>query len=441
MTTPRRVSLYTLGCRLNQAETALIAEKFRERGYTIAAHGEPVDVAVIHTCSVTERADARCRHEIRKIRRRAPGALVCAVGCFAQSEPDTVAGLGGIDLVVGNERKYDLPEMVEGRSPGGETEIHVSIRPDGFRADYPAAGLYARSTRANIKVQDGCDFVCAFCLLPRVRGRASSRCIGDILAEGHELARRGHKELVVTGVNIGTYRFEDFRLTEVVRALEAIEGIERIRVSSIEPTTIDDDLLEWMATSPRACRHLHVPLQSGDEAILEAMRRPYDPADFAAFISRAKAGMPDLGLGTDVIVGFPGETDESFARTRAFLDSLPFTYLHVFSFSERLKTVAARLPGKVSREEINERSAELRARAAALKLAFHRENLGREVEVLMETIDEDGFRKGLTGNYLRVAVDPDTAAENDLVRVRLERAEGDFCFGRVVERSVPGDDP
>jgi threonylcarbamoyladenosine tRNA methylthiotransferase MtaB len=182
MRSARRVSLYTLGCRLNQAETALIAERFRERGYAIADHGETVDVAVIHTCSVTERADARCRQEIRKVRRRAPDALVCAVGCLAQSEPETVAALEGVDLVVGNERKYELVDLVEGRVPGGKVEVQVSIRPDGFRAEYPVAGYYPHATRANVKVQDGCDFVCGFCLLPRVRGRARSRRPGDILA-------------------------------------------------------------------------------------------------------------------------------------------------------------------------------------------------------------------------------------------------------------------
>ena len=430
MNPARRVSFHTLGCRLNQAESALIAEKFRARGWTLAEHGAVVDVAVIHTCTVTERADARCRHEIRKVRKQAPHALVCAIGCLAQSEPETVAALGGVDLVVGNERKYDLPDLVEAyglardegggvtaarveagtchdnlgagnvednvegagagnsaghsagnvegsgggnvagnfegagagnsaghsadnvegsggetgagkvegagagnsaghsadnvEGSGGETgagnvegnsagnsaapatrarrpAIHVDIRPDGFRADYPVAGLYTHTTRANLKVQDGCDFVCAYCLLPRVRGRARSRPPDAILAEARELVRRGHRELVVTGVNIGTYRHEAWGLGRVVRALDAIEGVARIRISSIEPTTIEDEVLDWMATSPRACRHLHVPLQSGDDTILETMRRPYRSADYAAFIQRAKGqdARPGAGHGRD----------------------------------------------------------------------------------------------------------------------------------------------
>ncbi|MBN2492161.1 MAG: tRNA (N(6)-L-threonylcarbamoyladenosine(37)-C(2))-methylthiotransferase MtaB [Planctomycetes bacterium] len=432
MSRPRRVSITTLGCRLNQAETALIAARFRERGYVIAAPGEAVDVAVVHTCSVTGRADARCRQEIRKARRAGPGAVVCAVGCLAQSEPGEVAALGGVDLVVGNERKYELVDLVEGRAGRGAPEVHVSRRPDGFAAPYPLAGYYPRTTRAHVKVQDGCDFGCAFCLLPRVRGRARSRRLDAILAEARELVRQGHRELVVTGVNIGTYRFEDRRLADIARALEAIDGVARIRISSIEPTTIDAALLEWMATSPRACRHLHVPLQSGDDAILAAMHRVYTAAEFGEFVRRARALMPDLGFGTDVIVGFPGETEASHRRTRTLLEALPLTYLHVFSHSARRQTAAAALPGAVDRATVKARSAELRAWGAARKRAVHEAAVGEEVEVLLETVDADGWRKGRTRNYLRVAVDAAASRENTLVRVRIEKAENDHCVGSII---------
>jgi len=433
----RRVSFYTLGCRLNQAETALIAEKFREKNFTPVDHGEPAEVAVIHTCTVTERADARCRHEIRKIRRQSPEAVVCVVGCLAQSDPDQVASIPGIDLVVGNEQKYDLAHLVESHIRSGDTAIHVTARPDGLKSEYPTAGFYLRSTRANIKVQEGCSFSCAFCLLPRVRGPGQSRRMEDILAEGHELVRRGHRELVVTGVNIGTYRSGMFRLSHVARTLSGIPGVARVRISSIEPTTIEDDLLAWMADSPGACRHLHIPLQSGDDDVLTRMRRFYNTKEFTAFIEKAIALMPDMGLGTDVIVGFPGETEEAFLATKRLVSSLPFTYLHIFSYSDRLKTAAPGFPDKVDRETIKARSAEMRALAAEKKQAFFRSHIGCEVDVLMETVDEDGFRKGFTSSYLRVGVDSASCAENDRVRVRLQSAQEDFCTGEVVDRIEP----
>ena len=258
------VSFYTLGCRLNQAETALIAERFRVHGYRVVEHGDPANVAVIHTCSVTEHADARCRQEIRKIRRKNPDAVVCAVGCYAQAEPEAVAAIEAVDLIVGNDRKYELASLVDQWSRGETGRVVVSRRPDAAEGiDYPMAGYYPHQTRANIKIQDGCNFCCAFCILPRIRGEARSRRLGDIIAEGHELARRGHKELVITGVNVGTYQFEEYTIADVAWQLSEIAGVERIRISSIEPSTVSDGLLDWMASSPKACHHLHLPLQSG----------------------------------------------------------------------------------------------------------------------------------------------------------------------------------
>lgn len=428
----RRVSFHTLGCRLNQAETALMAEKFRAKGYVLADHGTAVEVAVIHTCTVTDRADARCRHEIRKIRRRSPDALVCAVGCLSQSDPDQVAAVRGVDLVVGNEGKYDLADLLETHVRGGDPAIHVSRRPDGSTPDYPEAGYHIHTTRANIKVQDGCNFACSYCPLPRIRGRPRSRPLDDVLIEGRELVRRGHRELVVTGVNLGTYRHEAFRLSHLARALSEIPGVARVRISSIEPTTIEDELLEWMAASSGACRHLHVPLQSGDDGVLERMGRLYTTAEFTAFVEKAMDRVPGLGLGTDVIVGFPGETEAEYRNTRRLVSSLPFTYLHVFSYSDRRKTASAGYAGKVDRETVKARSTDLRALALEKKQAFFRSHLDREVEVLMESVDEDGLRKGLTSTYLRVGVVPAAAGENDRVRVRLTSVEKDFCGGEVV---------
>ncbi|MBI5868942.1 MAG: tRNA (N(6)-L-threonylcarbamoyladenosine(37)-C(2))-methylthiotransferase MtaB [candidate division Zixibacteria bacterium] len=454
-----RASFYTLGCRLNQAETALIAETFRERGYEIAEHGSPVEVAVINTCSVTEHADQRCRQEIRKVKRRSPSAVVCAVGCYAQADTQTVAGILGVDYVVGTDKKYALAQIVSQDVSGSPRPsyarglkplvrnsevrpapreemvssqvapaIFVSQRPDTGEFDYPMAGYYPHSTRANIKIQDGCDFCCAFCLLPRVRGAAHSRSLEQIVAEGHELVRRGHKELVITGVNIGTYNSGGKTVSDVARAISELPGVQRVRISSIEPSTIGDELLDWMAGSPKACRHLHLPLQSGDDSVLARMKRVYTAGEYARFIERAKTLMPDLGLGTDIIVGFPGESDREFDQTLRFVEQLPLSYLHVFSYSERPKTAAAFYGDKIDPARIKERSERMHEVAARKKQAFFDEHIGRKVEVLFETVDEDGWRKGFTGSYLRVGTTPDACGENKIVRVTVMDTTDDFCL-------------
>jgi threonylcarbamoyladenosine tRNA methylthiotransferase MtaB len=429
--TARKVSFYTLGCRLNQAETALMAESFRQRGYAVAEHGAPVEVAVINTCSVTERADARCRQEIRKIRRRSPDAIVCAVGCYAQADTRTVAAIMGLDFVVGTDKKYAIADMVEGHTRRPLPVVDVSPRPDTGEFDYPMAGYYPHQTRATVKIQDGCDFCCAFCLLPRVRGAARSRPMADIIAEGHELARRGHKELVISGVNIGTYADADHTITDIARALSDTPGIERVRVSSIEPSTVGEELLRWMATSPKACHHLHLPLQSGDDAVLDRMKRVYTTAEYARFVETAKRLMPDLGLGTDVMVGFPGENESEFVNSLEFIEEMPFSYLHVFSYSQRPRTPAAYYDDKNDGKVIRERSDIMHELAVKKKQVFFDEHIGREVEVLFETVDDDGWRKGFTGSYLKVAADPNAVPLNEISSVAIHDRTHDFCLART----------
>jgi threonylcarbamoyladenosine tRNA methylthiotransferase MtaB len=429
--TQRKVSFYTLGCRLNQAETALMAESFRQKGYDVAEHGSPVEVAVINTCSVTERADARCRQEIRKIRRRSPDAIVCAVGCYAQADTKSVAAIMGLDFVVGTDKKYAIAEMVEGHERRPHPIVDVSPRPDTGEFDYPMAGYYPHQTRATVKIQDGCDFCCAFCLLPRVRGAARSRPLADVIAEGQELARRGHKELVISGVNIGTYAGADHSITGIAQALSDIPAVERVRVSSIEPSTIGEELLQWMASSPKACHHLHLPLQSGDDSVLDRMKRVYTTAEYARFVETAKRLMPDLGLGTDVMVGFPGETDTEFTNSHKFVEEMPFSYLHVFSYSQRPKTPAAYYDDKNDAKVIRERSEIMHELAVKKKQAFFDEHIGREVEVLFETVDEDGWRKGFTGSYLKVAADPEAVRLNEVTSVEVHGRTEDFCLART----------
>jgi len=424
-----KVSFHTLGCRLNQSETALMMESFRQKGYQIVEHGRPADVSVINTCSVTERADARCRQEIRKVRKCAPTALICAVGCYAQADPQKVQSIEGIDFVVGTDKKYRLVDLIQKhkQKTAQSPLVLVSNRPDTSDFDYPIAGYYPTNTRANIKIQDGCNFACSFCLIPRIRGLPHSRRLGDIMAEGYELVRRGHKELVITGVNIGLYRFEDKNIGHVAKALSQIPELERIRISSIEPSTIPTELIQWMSTSPKACQHLHIPLQSGDDKILSRMKRIYTTQQYSDFIHRVTRMMPLMGLGTDVIVGFPGETDASFKNTYEFVRSLPFTYLHVFTYSDRDKTLAKNYPDKVHSSIVKQRVQKMLTLGRQKRKTFYKKFLKQKMSVLFETVDGDGMRKGFTHNYIRVGTNPNQAQENRIHQVILSDAKDEFC--------------
>lgn len=293
-------------------------------------------------------------------------------------------------------------------------------------------GYYPHQTRANIKIQDGCDFRCSFCILPRIRGDARSRHIEDILAEGRELVRRGHKELVITGVNVGTYECDGSSISDVAWRLSEIAGIERLRISSIEPSTVSDELLEWMATSPKACRHLHLPLQSGDDYVLRRMKRVYTTAEYARFVERAKLLMPDLGLGTDIMVGFPGETNTHFENSRRFIADMPFSYLHVFSYSDRPKTAANFYENKCHQSVIRERAAMLHDLAEEKKRAFYDEHVGRTVEVLFEGSEVGEIQKGFTRSYVSVGVIDPRVQKNQLSSVTIDNSGVDLCYGHIV---------
>lgn len=427
-----RVSFYTLGCRLNQAETAQIAQRFRRKGYRLVPHGDPVEVAVIHTCSVTERADQRCRQEIRRVKKSSPDAVLCAVGCYAQSDPDTVRGLLGVDLVVGNDRKYSLPTLIDGYEPGEGPEVHVSSKLDFSGLEVPEEGDFQETTRAHLKVQDGCDFHCGFCLLPRVRGAPRSRPFEEVIDAARRLVVRGFREIVVTGVNIGLYRDGVKNLGDVAQALSQLEGLDRIRISSIEPSTVPETLLEWLGSDPKACPHLHLPVQTGCETTLARMRRIYSIEDYARYVFRVKKLLPRITLGTDVIVGFPGETQEEFQASRNWISEMPFDYLHVFSYSDRIKTSATSQSEKVEPRIIKERSEDLRELGERQRRALYERWRGQRAELLTETLDRDGRRTGLTRHYLRVCLE-ETVPENAIVDVEIGawRPENS-CLGRLV---------
>ena len=306
-----RASLHTLGCRLNQAETALLADRLQQDGYQIVEYGRPTDLLVLNTCTVTDEAERVCRYEIRRTLRHSPQAFVAVTGCYAQTGIEALRRTPGLDLIVGNRHKMALPAHLPPPSalkkrPAPSLLHTKTLDRDDFVLD--GTGDYD-STRANLKIQDGCNFMCSFCLIPLARGRERSRKMDDAIREAEALAARGHREVVLTGVNIGRYEQDGRPLLELIRQLERIAGLDRIRISSIEPTTIPDELLDYMATSSKLCRHLHLPLQSGNDDMLRMMNRRYTIRDYAAFVDKAMRRIPDLALGTDLLVGFPGETD------------------------------------------------------------------------------------------------------------------------------------
>ena len=434
MTGRPRASLHTLGCRLNQAETALLADRLQKDGYQIVAYGRPTDLLVLNTCSVTDEAERMCRYEIRRTLRHSPQAFVAVTGCYAQTGVEALQQVPGIDLIVGNRHKMSLPAHVPSPSalkkqPTPSLLHTKTLDRDDFVLD--GAGDYA-SKRANLKIQDGCNFMCSFCLIPFARGHERSRRMDDTVREAEALVARGHRELVLTGVNIGRYKQNGSSLLDLIQRLEHITGLERIRISSIEPTTVPDDLLEYMAASTKLCRHLHLPLQSGDDKILRAMNRRYSVRDYAEFVERAVRTVPDLGLGTDVLVGFPGEGDAQFANTLAAATDLPFSYLHVFSYSKRPGTAATRMADAVPPATVKTRSRTLAELSRAKRMAFYQRYVGSTVDVLFETKDDAGLWTGLTGNYMRVGVTSDNDLTNSLRHVAIEGTMDGLAVGEVM---------
>ena len=435
MTTGRpRASLHTLGCRLNQAETALLADRLKQDGYQIVDYGRPTDLLVLNTCSVTDEAERMCRYEIRKTLRHSPQAFVAVTGCYAQTGIEALRQVPGIDLIVGNQHKLSLPAHLPApaalRKQPAPSLLHTkTLDHSDFTMD--GTGDYD-STRANLKIQDGCNFMCSFCLIPFARGHERSRRMNDAIREADALVARGHRELVLTGVNIGRYEQDGGSLLDLIRQLERIEGLDRIRISSIEPTTVSDDLLEHMATSAKLCRHLHLPLQSGDDGMLRAMNRRYTVRDYAAFVDKAIRLMPDLGLGTDVLVGFPGEGDAQFANTLAAATDLSFSYLHVFAYSKRPGTAAARMAETVSATTIKSRSKALAELSRARRLAFYQRYVGQTVDVLFETTDDAGRWTGLTSNYMRAGITADGDLANTVGQVAIEGTMDGLAVGRML---------
>jgi len=416
---------------LNQAETALISQTFQAKGYQVVDFEEETDLCVINTCTVTEQSDAKCRQVVRQVLRRSPGAFVAVVGCYAQMAPEALKQIEGVDLIVGTEDKLKVANYVEvpRKLPAPVIIRRRRIRQEEFTLD--GFGLYS-TTRANLKLQDGCDFLCSFCIIPFARGRARSRNFEDLRREALRLVERGHKEIVLTGVNIGTYRHEGRTLLDVIRMLERIEGLERIRISSIEPTTIPDELIDHMAASGKLCHYFHVPLQSGDDSILQAMRRRHSVRDYRMLIEKIVSRIPDVGLGTDIMVGFPGEGEKEFQNTVRLVEALPFSYLHVFSYSERQGTRSVRIHPKVPPEAKKARSQMMHELGLKKKREFYQRHVGKIVRVLFESRNAEGLFDGLTDNYVKVGTVTPEDLSNRLVDVTVEEVWDHLALGSLV---------
>ena len=427
-----RATLYTLGCRLNQAETALLKEGFQRGGFVPVEFGQETDVLVINSCTVTEGAEVDCRRIVRQVLRHSPQAFVAVTGCYAQTGLEALRGIEGIDLIVGNQFKMQLPDLLPPFSRLKKQAVplvhHGRMDPENFCIE--GVGAY-NTTRANLKIQDGCQFMCSFCLIPFARGRERSRFLEDAVREAGELVERGHRELVLTGVNIGQYRDGAADLLVLLQRLEAIEGLERIRISSIEPTTVPESLLDYMSCSSKLCRYLHLPLQSGDDRILQAMNRRYSVREYQEAMESALQRIPDVCFGTDVLVGFPGEGPREFANTQAVVRDLPFAYLHVFSYSPRPGTAATKLPHSVSPITIKERSRALHEASDHKRMAFQQRFLGQKVSVLFESAEGEGYWPGLTDNFLRVAVRSPRRLHNTIQSVVVTGVMSDKVIGML----------
>ena len=425
----KKVAFYTLGCKLNFSETSSIARIFEQRGFQKVDFHEQPDIFVINTCSVTDNADKKCKKIVREARKISPEAFVAIVGCYAQLKPREIAEIEGVDAVLGAAEKFQLIDLLGTFERKPQAEVFASDIKE-VATNFVEAYSFGDRTRTFLKVQDGCNYNCSFCTIPLARGKSRSTSIAQIVRQAEEIAQSGVKEVVITGVNIGDFGIQEGkrqeRFIDVVRALDAVEGIERFRISSIEPNLLTNEVIEFVAASKRFVPHFHIPLQSGNNKILKAMRRRYVRELYAERVAKIKSLMPHCCIGVDVIVGFPGESQEDFLDTYQFLNELEISYLHVFTYSERANTAALELAEVVPPSIRAERSKMLHILSEKKRRAFYEQHVGAEATVLFEKDIENGKMEGFTENYIRVVAKYDPLLINELKTLRLHRlnAEG-----------------
>ena len=424
----KKAAYYTLGCKLNFAETSTIGRALLAQGIRSVRPQEEADICVINTCSVTELADKKCRTMIRKAAREHPGAFVIVTGCYAQLSPEEVADIEGVDLVIGAEKKLDLAEYLDLSSSKPSSASIIHSRTKDIRS-FRLSSSSDERTRHFLKVQDGCDYHCTYCTIPKARGRSRSGSVSEIVAEAERIASVGGREIVLTGVNIGDFgrgRGEDF--FDLIRALDEVEGIERFRIGSIEPNLLTEEIIEYCARSRRIAPHFHIPLQSGSDEVLRLMKRRYDTELFRSRVSLIQELLPQAFIGIDVIVGTRGEEAEYFEDCYRFLESIPFSQLHVFSYSEREGTAALSIDHVVSPQDKHRRSQRLMQLSEERLKAFYRSNLGRELTVIWEHGNYNGLMMGHSENYIRVAQPYDEEAIGTTTRLTPQHLDASGTF-------------
>ncbi len=424
----KTVSFKTLGCKFNQSETDVLLKEFAKKGYEIRSFGEEVDLTLINTCTVTHIADRDSRNLIRNAKRTSPNAKIIVTGCYAEMSADEIKKIPEVDLILDIKEKYRIfdylnqtnaPPVLRSLGEGGTTPLSTT--------HYPRP-----RTRAFLKVQEGCNYFCSYCIVPFARGGPKSLSHEQILDEAKTLIEQNYLEIVLTGINVGLYNDKGYRLENLVDDLQKIPGLKRLRLSSLEPNTITDGLLKIIAKSDVICPHLHIPLQSGDNATLKSMNRKYTTKEYAAVTKRVKEFLPNAAIGTDVIVGFPGETDEEYENTFAFIKSQPFTYLHVFSFSARQGTAAAKMADKIAPPITKERSQRLRGLERSFKENYYKKFIGKTLPVYFDQT-KNGLHLGYTHHYIRVAVESENIKKGDFVDVKITGIDDElkYCLGNL----------
>lgn len=422
----KKVAFHTLGCRLNFSESGSIAQGFVDRGYEVVDFGNQADVVFLNTCTVTDGADSTCRNLIRKAQASSPEAKIVVAGCYAQMEADKIKQMQGVDLILGTSEKYKVFDYLDSES---EQEIHIDKSSDFWGA---ATTLADSHTRAFLKIQDGCNYVCSFCIIPFARGRSRTITVADALKEAKELAGKGFKEIVLTGVNIGEYEaISGERLTDLVKLIADLPEVERLRLGSVEPNTMTKELLETLKATGKYQDHFHIPLQSGSDAILTSMRRKYSSSQYKDIIAMVRSYFPEAAFGADVIVGYPGETEEQFLETFNFLRTQPITHFHVFPYSKRKGTTAAKLENQIQSGVKKDRVRTLMMLGEAKLDEFSANMVGKHTSVLFES-QNDGYWEGYSSNYIRVRVKSDLDLKNQIRSVKLTSYPGGKLLGELL---------
>lgn len=428
-----RVAFYTQGCKLNFSETSTISRKFQKEGYQKVDFKEEADIYVINTCSVTENADRECKRIVRSALKTSPEAFIVIVGCYAQLQPEQISEIYGVDMILGATEKFKLTDYINDLTKKHKTEIHsCEVNDANFFVDAYSIG---DRTRAFLKVQDGCDYKCTYCTIPLARGVSRSDKLENILKNAKEISEKGIQEIVLTGVNIGDYGKGEFgnkkhehTFLDLVKKLDKVNGIKRIRISSIEPNLLKNETIEFVSRSKAFVPHFHIPLQSGSDIILKNMKRRYLSDLYANRVKLIKKIMPHCCIGVDIIVGFPGETDEEFLKTYLFLNELDISYIHVFSYSERENTLAAKMTNVVPKAVRNKRSKMLRVLSAKKRRHFYEQQVGSKRKVIFEDDNKNGFMYGYTENYVRVKTQYKEELVNQLKKCQLNTIDEDGIF-------------